>query len=70
LPSVTDGNSYLKKGLEIANRKKSYVGAGGNNTLRKNIAQSIAESIVLGRKEGLELAMAAIKSEVAKISQI
>jgi hypothetical protein len=54
----------IEKAREIANKAPFYIGAGGS--LRDNVAKSIAEGIALGRKEGLELAAAAIRSELAK----
>lgn len=57
----------IEKAREIANRAPFYVGAGGS--LRENVAQSIAEGIALGRKEGIELAAEAIRRELAKLGK-
>jgi flagellar biosynthesis/type III secretory pathway protein FliH len=58
-------STNIEKAREIANRAPFYIRAGGS--LRENVAQSIAEGIALGRKEGLELAAEAIRSELTKL---
>ena len=56
--------SDLNKARKIVSERESWIGPHG--ALRENIAEAIAKGIVLGRKEGLELAKALISKEIEK----
>ena len=54
--------SDLDKARKIVRKRKRWIGAHG--ALPENVADAVAEGIALGRKEGLEMAVQAIKDQV------
>ena len=58
--------SDLKKAREIVAAERD-VWVSGRGELRENIAKAVARGIMLGRREGLEAAVALINNELGKL---
>jgi len=58
MANEADRNADLEKARLIVGRHGTFIGPAG--TMSENVARAVADGIALGRKEGLEQAVAAI----------